>query len=614
MTGTLTFGSGASTGCGAGSPMYAELSTDQAAPAGEAQVLQYTPPAGSTLAGGVVDVSLFADGYGYDASGTATAYAPAYVYPSGVFSECAYGLSPCANGTNDLSGELSIPSNTGGSLFLAASCGSGYSGTSCSEGGSEGAWSLVRVHWAHLLLSNESTPAASNTTGGLLAGKARGTQDISFTASDANGPGVYNITAALDGKIVYTGTPDSNGGACAPVASQGGVLMFDRAQPCRQSESVDLPVETAAFTDGQHTLKVTVTDAAGNSSVVYDAPVSTLNAPAAPAELALDAPGQLYTGTAISVKAGSWTAPSGAGSVTYTYGWEDCDPSGANCTPIAGAESAEYKPAPADVGHTLRAVVTGIDNDGHTQATSSQSGVVLSTQGSLGTDPGPGQAGPGGGSATAPGVPNGAFASENALLYLGVPARIAHSYRHRAFQLDGRLLNKEGHPILGATLEVTQQLAGSSSPSVIATVETGAAGEFTLPIPAGPSRTITVSYRALSTDSTFAAQASVRETVPAYLTLHVSTHHTGSHETVTFTGNVAGPLPAGGVTVYMRVRYRGRWRLFAEAPTSRKGAFEVAYRFEGSIGRFPFRAEVKASQAGFAYAAGHSGVIDVRTN
>ena len=50
-----------------------------------------------------------------------------------------------------------------------------------------------------------------------------------------------------------------------------GALMFDDSQPCRASESVDLPIDTTAVADGEHTLKVTVEDAAQNSSVVYDA-------------------------------------------------------------------------------------------------------------------------------------------------------------------------------------------------------------------------------------------------------------------------------------------------------------------------------------------------------
>jgi len=70
------YGSNNGTGCGPGSPMYAMLSTDAAVGVGSAETLQYTPPGGSTLIGGSVDVSMYADGYGYGASGTAVAYSP----------------------------------------------------------------------------------------------------------------------------------------------------------------------------------------------------------------------------------------------------------------------------------------------------------------------------------------------------------------------------------------------------------------------------------------------------------------------------------------------------------------------------------------------------------
>ena len=36
--------------------------------------------------------------------------------------------------------------------------------------------------------------------------------------------------------------------------------MFDHSQPCRASESVDLPINTATLANGQHTLKVTIED------------------------------------------------------------------------------------------------------------------------------------------------------------------------------------------------------------------------------------------------------------------------------------------------------------------------------------------------------------------
>src|SRR5437879_5948572 len=53
------YGSNNSTGCGPGSPMFAILSTDAAVGVGSAETLQYTPPGGSTLIGGSIDVSMY---------------------------------------------------------------------------------------------------------------------------------------------------------------------------------------------------------------------------------------------------------------------------------------------------------------------------------------------------------------------------------------------------------------------------------------------------------------------------------------------------------------------------------------------------------------------------
>src|ERR1039458_4054267 len=204
------YGSNNSTGGGPGSPMYAILSTDAAVGVGSAETLQYTPPGGSTPTGGSADVSLYADGGGYNASGTAVAYSPEYAYNgSNVFFQCANGLTPCANGTNDFSGVLGIPAGRGGSLYLSAGCG-GAAGYACDERGSEGAWSLVRVWWANLLLSNDATPSASGVSGTVLSPDAQGTQELTFDAADPGGPGVYLVTVQIDGSTVYSGTPNGN--------------------------------------------------------------------------------------------------------------------------------------------------------------------------------------------------------------------------------------------------------------------------------------------------------------------------------------------------------------------------------------------------------------------
>ena len=507
------YGSNNSTGCGPGSPMYAILSTDAAVGVGSNETLQYTPPGGSTLVGGSVDVSFFADGRGYDASGTAVAYSPEYAYNgSNVFFQCASGLPPCANGSYDYSGVLGIPAGRGGSLYLSAGCGGG-SGASCDEGGSEGGWSLVRLWWANLLLSNDATPDASGVSGTLLTPNASGTDELTFDAADPGGPGVYSVTVQIDGSAVYSGTPNNNGGRCVAVGTSGGALMFDYGQPCPPSESVDLPINTTALANGQHTLKVSVEDAAGNSAVVYDGTISTKQ----PSENSLGA------------------------------------------LPGPGT-SAASSPAPT------------------------------------------------------PAVPNGTTASRMAQLTLGVKRRITRIYAHRALRVTGRLVDGQGNPIAGATLDVLAQVSRSASMVAIGNASTSANGTFTASVPGGPTRTIEIAYRAFSTDASYAAVAKIAEAVEAGVKLAVSPYRTGSEGTITLSGQVLGPVPAQGVAVELLVHYRGRWEPFRVPQTDSRGRFEVVYQFQGGIGRFPFRASVLGGQAGFPFAHGESRPVDVTTN
>ena len=277
ITGGQGFGSNNTTNCTPTSPMFALLSTAAVAAVGTSENLAYTPPAGSTLAGGNIDVSLYADGYGIGASGTAVLYSPVGAYDaSDVFFQCANGQAPCPS--DEFSGVLALPANRGGGLYLAAGCG-GIAGQACNSGGSNGAWSLVQLWWADLQLTNTSAPAASGFSGSLLSADAHGTADVAFTATDPNGPGVYNVTVQIDGTPVYNATPNTNQGKCASAGtdSTSGALMFDWQQPCLQTETVDIPVDTTALTDGEHQLKVIVTDAAQNRSTVLDQTITTLN-------------------------------------------------------------------------------------------------------------------------------------------------------------------------------------------------------------------------------------------------------------------------------------------------------------------------------------------------
>lgn len=599
------YGSTNSTGCGPGNPMFAILSTAAAVGVGSAETLEWAPPTGSTLVGGSIDASLYADGGGFNASGTAVLYTPNYVYDgSNVVLQCASGLPPCANGTYDYAGVIDIPGGRGGNLYLSAGCG-GTPGYSCNTGGSEGAWSLVRLWWANLLLSNTSTPTASGVSGTLLNQNARGTQDLTFNASDPGGPGIYTATLQVDGKTLYTGTPDNNGGKCVAVGSSGGALMFDYSQPCRASESIDLPINTTAVPDGQHTLKVTLQDAAQNQSVIYDNTITTNNAPTNTTTPTIQTPSPILPGATLQAQPGTWSAPATAGTIAYGYQWQDCDSQGNNCQTIPAAQNTSYTPTASDAGHTLRVLVSAADNDGKNTQASDVTSVVLAPPAPPTSPNGPGT-----------GAANGTPASETPILHLTGSKKLhlpnVHlPYAHRAFTFEGTLTDSQGHPIAGATLDVLQQISTSSNLVLVKQVQTGQAGTFTAAIPAGPSRRIEIAYRAFANDPNYTTTATVDETVNAGVQLHVNTHNTTSTGTITLTGKVAGPIPPLGTIVNLLVYYHHQWVTIRTPRTNSHGTFHIPYQFQGATGHFPFQIEIPAGQANFPYASGHSNKINI---
>ena len=84
-------------------------------------------------------------------------------------------------------------------------------------------------------------------------------------------------------------------------------------------------------------------------------------------------------GQTLSASTGSW---SGTQPITYGYQWQRCDSGGANCAPITGATGPTYTATSADVGRTLRVVVTGTNSAGSASATSAATTIVqaISTQ------------------------------------------------------------------------------------------------------------------------------------------------------------------------------------------------------------------------------------------
>jgi hypothetical protein len=86
--------------------------------------------------------------------------------------------------------------------------------------------------------------------------------------------------------------------------------------------------------------------------------------------------GTAKAGQTLTVSNGTWS-----GSPTdYSYQWQRCS-SSTSCTSITGATDKTYVARSADVGHTLRAIVTATNADGLSTANSNQTATVAAATG-----------------------------------------------------------------------------------------------------------------------------------------------------------------------------------------------------------------------------------------
>jgi hypothetical protein len=78
----------------------------------------------------------------------------------------------------------------------------------------------------------------------------------------------------------------------------------------------------------------------------------------------------------LTANEGTWT---GDGPIKFAYQWRQCDAGGNKCSDLSKATSKTYTLQTADIGHTIRVVVTASDKDGKTSVTSGQTGVIASS-------------------------------------------------------------------------------------------------------------------------------------------------------------------------------------------------------------------------------------------
>jgi hypothetical protein len=176
------------------------------------------------------------------------------------------------------------------------------------------------------------------------------------------GQGSWTGSAPLSLSAVKWQRCDSNGANCTVVGTAGKY--------------------TVQSTDAGFSFKLSITVKNGLGSVtavsVLSQPVGGVAPPPPPAPPANIAPptvsGNAQEGQTLSASAGSWS-----GSPTsYSFQWQRCDSTGAGCSPVGGATASSYALTGADVGATMRIVVTATNSAGSASASSGATAVVTS--------------------------------------------------------------------------------------------------------------------------------------------------------------------------------------------------------------------------------------------
>jgi hypothetical protein len=186
-------------------------------------------------------------------------------------------------------------------------------------------------------------------------------------------------------------------------------------------------------------------------------------------------------------------------------------------------------------------------------------------------------------------------------------------YRRSAVTMSGRLTQEDGTPIAGARLDVGSQtvLPGLPGPDA-GQVVTDDDGRWTMTTAQGPSRQVTVGWRAFGRDRSYTQTTNLSLLVRAGASMAVRPRRVANGRRVRLSGKLLGrPFPAGGVLVTLQGKPRrgGKWRTFGVTRTRADGRFGYRYRFTrvaGGSQTFLFRTRINR-QDGYPYEAGLDG-------
>jgi hypothetical protein len=272
---------------------------------------------------------------------------------------------------------------------VVSSCAPAQVGTAT---GTEPVWSPDGTKIAFVNGANISTvPAAGGTITSVVAGI-----DPSWNPSDStqiafsNGGSIYTCAVAS----CSVGTPIATGiqpawspdGTTIAYESGGSVFVIPAGGGTSNTVAVGAAPNWSPHGDSiVFAAAAGITIATGSGSSWTLSPVTLTAGDSTPdrqtiAPIAAGAPvifGAAQSGQLLSTDNGTWNGADPT-RFPYTYQWLRCDSAGNNCTTTVGTSST-YAVASADVGHTLRLVVTANNAAGSTASAQSSATAVVTT-------------------------------------------------------------------------------------------------------------------------------------------------------------------------------------------------------------------------------------------
>lgn len=229
----------------------------------------------------------------------------------------------------------------------------------------------VKVFQSRVTLRDLYDPVlTAEPTGTLVEDEVlQGAETLAVSATD-RGAGVKSVVFLVDGQPIQSPTADSNGGKC--------VEPFDEPIPCKLTVNATVTIDTTTIAEGSHVISAKLRDAAGNSGgTVFERTLTVDNVPPPSVSSPPSILGAPKVGNTLVATAGEWT---GNGN-TYAYQWQRCTPEGDECADVEGATGSEFLLGDADLGYSMRVVVSATNSEGSTDAASAVKGPVTRADG-----------------------------------------------------------------------------------------------------------------------------------------------------------------------------------------------------------------------------------------